>query len=191
MTSDTSDTSETVHPRERLLNVAAELFYAKGIHTVGVEQLVKEAGVTRATFYRHFSSKEGLVIAYLRERDARVKRAVEAIVHAHRGREALLEIIAMVAGSVERPEFRGCGFLNAAAEYPDPRHPVRVCVAEHRSWFRGVLREVVSQTGHPDPERVARALMVLRDGAMSGGYLDDQHDVARTLREAAESILDA
>ncbi|MEU3539129.1 TetR/AcrR family transcriptional regulator [Streptomyces paromomycinus] len=181
----------TDHPRERLLNIAGELFYANGIHTVGVDQLVREAGVTRATFYRHFSSKDGLVVAYLRERDARVKRTVEAITGAHRGRAALLEIIAMVADSVLRPEFRGCGFLNAAAEYPDPQHPVRISVAEHRRWFRGVLREVVRDTGHPDPDRVARALMVLRDGAMAGGYLDDQNDVARTLREAAESILDA
>ncbi|MFD7668728.1 TetR/AcrR family transcriptional regulator [Streptomyces sp. NPDC059788] len=187
----TSNARGTAHPRERLLNIAARLFYANGIHTVGVEQLVREAGVTRATFYRHFSSKEGLVVAYLQERDARVKQAVAAIRQVHRGREALLGIVAMVADSVRRPEFRGCGFLNAAAEFPDPRHPVRVCVAEHRRWFHGVLHEVVSDTGHPDPERVARALMVLRDGAMAGGYLDDQHDVADTLRAAAESILNA
>ncbi|MER0241488.1 helix-turn-helix domain-containing protein [Streptomyces sp. HSW2009] len=187
----TSGTSGASHPRQRLLDAAGELFYANGIHTVGVEQLVRQAGVTRATFYRHFSSKNGLIIAYLEERDARVRRGVAAIREVHQGRTALLEIVDMVARTILLREFRGCGFLNAAAEFADPQHPVRRYVDTHRRWFRSVLRDVVQETGHPDPERVGRALMVLRDGAMAGGYLDDEQDVVRTLREAAEQVLDA
>ncbi|GGZ03385.1 TetR/AcrR family transcriptional regulator [Streptomyces olivaceoviridis] len=187
----TSGATHHTHPRDRLLGTAARLFYENGIHTVGVEQLVTEAKVTRATFYRHFAGKEGLVLSYLRQRDARVRQEVAAVLAAHQGREALLAIMAMIGDSVRRPGFRGCGFLNAAAEHPDPGHPVRRCVAEHRRWFLGVLRDAADAAGHPEPEDLARTLVVLRDGAMAGGYLDDLGDVAETLRKTTERLLDS
>ncbi|GGM13770.1 TetR family transcriptional regulator [Streptomyces fumigatiscleroticus] len=187
----TSGAPQKTHPRDRLLDTAARLFYAHGIHTVGVEQLVTEAGVTRATFYRHFAGKEGLVLAYLRQRDARVRRDVAAVRAAHQGRAALLALMALAGDGVRREGFRGCGFLNAAAEHPDPGHPVRRYVAEHRRWYLGVLRDVADEAGHPDPEGLARTLAVLRDGAMAGGYLDRGGDIAGTLRSATERLLDA
>ncbi|MEK2473661.1 MULTISPECIES: TetR/AcrR family transcriptional regulator [Streptomyces] len=185
----TTGATERTHPRERLLDTAGRLFYAQGIQAVGVEQLVTEAGVTRATFYRHFSSKDGLVVAYLEARGARVEEAVAAILAAHRGRAALLALMDMIGDNLCQPGFRGCGFLNAAAEFPDPAHPARVHIAEHRGWFHGVLRTVVRDAGHPDPERVARTLVLLRDGAMVGGALDDPRAIRATLREAAENLL--
>lgn len=185
----TTGATERTHPRQRLLDTAEHLFYTRGIQAVGVEQLVTQAGVTRATFYRHFSSKDGLVVAYLEARGARVTDAVAAILAAHRGRDALLAIMDMIGDTLCRPGFRGCGFLNAAAEYPDPTHPVRVRIAEHRRWFHGVLRSVVHDAGHPDPERVARTLVILRDGAMVGADLDDPRTIRATLREAAENLL--
>ncbi|MEU1308094.1 TetR/AcrR family transcriptional regulator [Streptomyces cinnamoneus] len=185
----TTGATERTHPRERLLDTAGRLFYTQGIQAVGVEQLVTEAGVTRATFYRHFAGKDGLVVAYLEARGARVEETVAVILHAHRGRDALLAIMDMIGDNLCRPGFRGCGFLNAAAEYPDPTHRVRVRIAEHRRWFHDVLRTVVRDAGHPDAERVARALVVLRDGAMVGGYLDDPRAIRTTLREAAEKLL--
>ncbi|MFE9614233.1 TetR/AcrR family transcriptional regulator [Streptomyces sp. NPDC006012] len=185
----TSRATEKTHPRDRLLETAARLFYANGIHTVGVEQLVTEAQVTRATFYRHFSGKEGLVLAYLRQRDERIRRGVAAARAGRHGRDTLLAIMTMIGDSVARPGFRGCGFLNAAAEHPDPGHPVRAFVAEHRRWFLGVLRDAAGEAGHPDPEGLARTLVVLRDGAMSGGCLDESGDTAGTLRRATESLL--
>ncbi|WP_026252767.1 TetR/AcrR family transcriptional regulator [Streptomyces sp. PsTaAH-124] len=187
----TSGATERLHPRERLLTTAERLFYERGIHTVGVEQLVAEAEVTRATFYRHFAGKEGLVLAYLRERDARVKRAVAAVRSAHRGRDAVLGIMDVVGRTVTRPGFRGCGFINAAAEYPDPDHPVRSCVAEHREWFRGVLREAAREAGHREPDRLARTLVLLRDGAMVSGHLDGPRDAVAALRQAVLELLDA
>ncbi|GAA0396516.1 hypothetical protein [Streptomyces luteireticuli] len=105
-------------------------------------------------------------------------------------RERLLDTAGRLFGDILcRPGFRGCGFLNAASEYPDPNHRVRVLVAEHRRWFHGVLRAVVRDAGHPDPEHVARALVVLRGRAMVGGHLDDPQVLRATLRGAAENLL--
>ncbi|MGW0791564.1 TetR/AcrR family transcriptional regulator [Streptomyces sp. NPDC002911] len=159
--------------RDRLLATAADVFYADGIHAVGVDRLIAAAGVTKATFYRHFPSKEDLVLAYLRQRDAAVRADVEravATVQDPRGQvDAVME---WLAEEVCGPGFRGCPFINAAAEYPDPEHPVRVLVAEHRTWFRDTLAGVLRAAGHPDPDAAAASLLLARDGAMVGGYLD-------------------
>ncbi|WP_414939547.1 TetR family transcriptional regulator C-terminal domain-containing protein [Amycolatopsis sp. cmx-11-51] len=87
------------------------------------------------------------------------------------------------------PGFRGCPFTNAAAEYPDPEHPVRKVVREHRTWLRDSIAEIVGATGHPAPEAAARELTLLRDGAMAGGYLEDAAEVRDSLAHAARSVL--
>src|SRR2546429_7308408 len=112
--------------RERLLSTASGLFYREGIRAVGVERILAEAPATRATFYRHFPSKEDLVVAYLRGVDNDIRTAIEAAVEAAPSpADALRAIGAAVADDLARPEFRGCAFLKAAAEYPDPNDPLR------------------------------------------------------------------
>ncbi|MEV7080889.1 helix-turn-helix domain-containing protein [Streptomyces sp. NPDC093516] len=187
----TTGALDDTHPRDRLLDTAARLFYTRGIHTVGVEQLVTEARVTRATFYRHFPGKEALVVGYLRQRDARARQDVRDIRQAHHGRAALLALMSRTGENVLREGFRGCGFLNAAAEHADPAHPVRRCVTEHRRWYLDVLRDLAEEAGHRDPEGLARLLLVLRDGAMAGAYLDEGEDIMATLRRATERLLDS
>ncbi|AKJ09903.1 TetR family transcriptional regulator [Streptomyces incarnatus] len=160
-------------PRERLLETASRLFYAEGIQAVGVDRLIAEGGVTKATFYRHFPGKDDLVLAYLRGRDAAI-RAQFAAGTARVGspQQALDLLVAGIAEETCGAGFRGCPFINAAAEYPDPRHPVRRAVEEHRAWFRDALASLAAACGHPDPSAAAALLVLLRDGAMVGGYLD-------------------
>jgi AcrR family transcriptional regulator len=160
-------------PRERLLHTASALFYREGIHAIGVDRLVAESGVTRATFYRHFPSKEDLVDAYLGLEDAALKAALAAAQSATDEPRRLLElIIEGLAADVSRNHTRGCPFINAAAEYPDASSHVRRTVAAHREWFRSGLREVLTASGHPDPAGAAGELVLLRDAALVGGYLD-------------------
>ena len=173
-----------LHPRERLLRTASRLFYADGIHAVGVDRLITEAAVTRATFYRHFPSKDDLVVAYLDEQSAAIRRGADAATSAGSPREVLVATMDLVADAVCEPRFRGCAFLNAAAEYPAPTHPVRVAVAAHRAWFFQTLRERVAAVGHPDPDHAARVLVLLRDGALQSGDLDEPAQVRATLRRA-------
>lgn len=175
--------------RERLLEKASEVFYAEGVHAVGVDRLIAEAGVTKATFYRHFPAKEDLVLAYLRGRDAEIRsRAEGALRTSARPREALAALVAGLADEVCATGFRGCPFINAAAEYPDPHHPVRRAVADHREWFRDALVSLMRAEGHPAPDRAAATLVLLRDGAMVGGYLDGDA-VRDTLTHAVAALL--
>jgi AcrR family transcriptional regulator len=175
-------------PRERLLETAARLFYAEGIHAVGVDRLVREAGVTRATFYRHFPSKEDLVEAYLRATDGRLREAVAAAAASGSKEDAVAAVFELVGTVVTGSEFRGDWFVNAAAEYPDAGDPVRVAIDEHRQWFFETVRDLSRQAGHPDPEYAAAYLVLLHDGALAAASLDDPQAVRATTTRAVADL---
>ncbi len=184
---DQSPVPET--PRDRLLRVAAGLFYRDGINAVGVDRVLAESEVTRATMYRHFTGKEALVVAYLDAEDARLREyAALAGADAADPRARLELIIDAIAADAVTYHDRGCPFINAAAEFPDPDSPVREVVTRHRTWFRNALTEAVRAAGLPEPERVARTLVLLRDAALVGVYLDGA-DSAETFRAAAHRLI--
>ncbi|MDH6245651.1 TetR/AcrR family transcriptional regulator [Mycobacterium sp. OTB74] len=175
-------------PRERLLRTATELFYREGIHSVGVDRILAEAQVTRATMYRHFTGKQGLVEAYLALEDATIRGYfAEATATAGPDTDMLELVINGIAEDVARYHTRGCPFINAAAEYPDPDNPVRRLITSHRTWFRGALEEAAA--GREDPADIAASLVLLRDAALVGGYLDGiettKHSFVRAARQAA------
>ena len=159
--------------RERLLRTASDLFYAEGIHAVGVDRIVAEADVTRATFYRHFPGKENLVEAYIGVEDATIRGLFDdARAAVSDARELAAAVVDGIAEDVARHHTRGCPFINAAAEYPEAASPVRTAVHRHREWFRAALEEVARGVGVADPAEAAGQLVLLRDAAMVGGYLD-------------------
>ncbi|MFD5252648.1 TetR/AcrR family transcriptional regulator [Streptomyces bobili] len=176
--------------RTRLLETASNVFYADGIRHVGVDRIIAEAQVTRATFYRHFPSKEDLVLAHVEQRDQQIRSAVTEAFRTTTDPEALL--IMLMAGIGEEicgPGFRGCPFINAAAEYPDREHPVRQAVQAHRSWFRQTVQNLVAAAGCPDSAHTTAVLVLLRDGAMAGGNLDDPASVRDHLMRTARTVL--
>lgn len=178
--------------RERLLRAASELFYREGIHSVGVDRILAEAGVTRATFYRHFPSKEDLVEAYLGVEDAHIRAAFAAAEASGAPPEQLVElVIDGLADDVARHHTRGCPFINAAAEYPEASSPVRQAVGAHREWFRGELEAVLHAAGVPDAAQAAAQLVLLRDAAMVGGYLDGWERVRPAFLTAARRTVHA
>src|SRR4051794_40439719 len=122
--------SALLSPKARILAKASELFYAEGIHAVGVDRLVSEANVTRATFYRHFPSKEQLVVEYLSSTDGYLRGVVEKQATGTSTEAAVVAVLDLVGATVCAPGFRGCHFINAAAEYPDPASPVREAIAQ-------------------------------------------------------------
>jgi AcrR family transcriptional regulator len=173
-------------PRERLLRVASELFYRDGINAVGVDRILNEADVTRATLYRHFSGKESLVQAYLDREDEIIRgHFAEAESHATSPQHYLELAVSGIAQDALRHHNRGCPFINASAEYPDPESPVRKTVTRHRAWFRDTLETALINAGRTDPAERARTLVLLRDAALVGNYLDGPETVSRTYMKAA------
>ena len=178
--------------RDRLLSAATELFYAEGIHSVGVDRVLEHAGVTRATLYKWFAGKEDLVLAYLRGEDAGIRNLFEGAGAATSDPDRLLELtIAGIAEDVRLHHTRGCPFINAAAEYPDADGPVRQLIAEHREWFRSTLEQLATAARLEDPVEVAASLVLLRDAALVGGYLDGDARVAPAFERTARSVIAA
>jgi AcrR family transcriptional regulator len=174
---------------QRLLETSAELFYREGIHAVGVDRILTEAGTTRATLYRHFSGKEDLVVAYLRAEDERLRALFAAVGSAVDDPiELVRAVIAGIADDVTRHHTRGCPFINAAAEFPDAASPVRAVVAEHRAWFRSTLEAVVAGAGIGPAADVAGSLVLLRDAALVGAYLDGAELVRPAFVRTAEQV---
>ena len=178
--------------RTRLIDSATRLFYEEGIHAVGVDRIIEEAAVTRATLYKQFGGKENLVLAYLRNEDEMLRamfaEAGEAVTEPSQLVDAVIEGI---AADIRLRHTRGCPFINAAAEYPDAGGAVRRLIDEHREWFRSTLQAVAEQAGLERPADVAASLVLLRDAALVGGYLDGDARVtpacARTARSVVES----
>lgn len=187
-----TEAAGTSEARKRLLGTATRIFYTEGIHSVGIDRLTAEAQVTRATLYRHFSGKEDLILAYLEQADQGIRGQVAA---AQAGADSAVDKLRAVARSIAEgirsPGFRGCAFLNAVAEYPDPAHPVHQAVLAHRQWFLGTVTDLLSQTGTASADVAGRHFVMLRDGAMAAGCLFDADLVCETFLEGIEGILQA
>ncbi|MET9262009.1 TetR/AcrR family transcriptional regulator [Amycolatopsis sp. NPDC004079] len=176
--------------RSRLLATATRIFYAEGLHSVGIDRIVAEAKVTRATLYRHFPGKEDLVVAYLRGVSEMERDGIGKILSGNPpAADALRAIAGFIAESIQSAHFRGCAFLNAAAEYPDPKHPVHQAVLAHREWFLRTITDLLAQIGDTPPEPAGRHFVLLRDGAMASGCLTDAAAVGETFLQGVEGIL--
>ncbi|MET7376229.1 TetR/AcrR family transcriptional regulator [Micromonospora arida] len=176
--------------RLKLLRTATRIFYAEGIHSVGVDRIIAEAKVTRATFYRHFPSKDDLILAYLREVHQLERGMVDEAPAANRSPvEPLLAIANSIAQNIQSPGFRGCAFLNAAAEYPDTTHPVHQELMAHRQWFLDTITTLMAQVHEETADPAARHFVMLRDGAMAAGCLSDPTLVSETFLRGVEGLL--
>src|SRR5262245_58122715 len=182
--------AKTSAARERLLDTAARIFYAEGINTVRVNRIIKESDVTLATFYRHFPSKQDLILAYLqRVHDDFAARAAAAQASAEEPGDVLRTIANNITAQLLEPGFRGCAFINAASEFEDPQGPIKRAVLAHRSWFYGLIRDAFAAAGHPQPELAASHYVMLRDGATTAGHLGDPAQARDTFERGLAALL--
>jgi AcrR family transcriptional regulator len=185
-----SHTGKPSAARGRILDTASRLFYAEGIHAVGIDRVIAEASVAKATFYHHFPSKDELVRAYVESQD-RLGKIARAQLPQRPPREMLLAIFFGIDEAARLPIHRGCPFINATAEYPDPASPVRQAIAVHRLHFRDLLRDLVAADGHRDPHRTADILVALWDGLLIDSSIDRPPHLLELIRDAVERVLDA
>ena len=151
---------------ERILHAASELFYEQGIRAVGVDTIADRAGVTKATLYKNFGSKDELVAAYLRARDERWRAFLQQVTDGHADSvERLLAVFDAYSQDLIAEELRGCAFINATAEIADPNHPARAVAREHKEGVREHLAALAADSGFPDPQALAEQLLILLEGA--------------------------
>jgi AcrR family transcriptional regulator len=183
--------TRTEEARERLLAAANELFYAEGVHTVGIDRVIEHAGVAKATLYSAFGSKDELIRAYLTLRhQAWQERVAEKLAAYDTPRDRLLGVFDWLSESFARPGFHGCAFMNACAE-DRPGGPAKEPADAYRESVRSLFRELAEAAGAVDPEHLAGQLALLYDGATVAARMDQNPDVGRTAREIAVTLVDA
>jgi len=184
-------TTDRTPARERLLAAANELFYAEGVHAVGIDRVIEKAGVAKASLYNTFGSKDALVGEYLRGRqDANRARISAAVAAADSPRARLLAVFEAQTALFARPGYRGCAFVAASAE-AEPGGTVEQVSDEYRAWLRGLFTDLARDAGAPDPAALARQLYVLYDGAGIAVRMDRDPSVGATVRETAALLVDA
>jgi AcrR family transcriptional regulator len=177
--------------RERLLAAANELFYNEGVHTVGIDRVIEQAGVAKASLYNAFGSKDELVRAYLQARHDAVTQAITAAVDRYdTPRERLLAVFEGQGELFAQPDYRGCAFARASAE-SRPGDPAELATEAYRRWVRDLLTDLAAQAGAPEPEILARQLHLLYDGSGQSARLDHDPAAAGAARAAAATLLDA
>ncbi|TME55348.1 MAG: TetR/AcrR family transcriptional regulator [Chloroflexi bacterium] len=178
--------------RDRLLAAADDLFYAEGVHVVGVDRIVERAGVTKASLYNTFGSKDELVRAYLQNHFRRRQARVAQILATNKTpRERILAMFGEVEDLLAGSAFRGCRFISAAAE-SQPGDPGQVVAEDYRAWLWSLFTDLAKEAGAKDAKQVGRQLFLLYDGAAVAARMDDDRKAAaRAVSAAVVALLEA
>ncbi|NIH85998.1 TetR/AcrR family transcriptional regulator [Amycolatopsis granulosa] len=173
--------------RERLVQTAEDLFYADGIRAVGVERLLEASGVGRASFYRHFASKDDLVETVLTERDQAWRRLLAEGVAARGGHP--LAVFDFLAERFARADYRGCAFINAMAEVGDADAAVYELARAHKAAVTEYLAGLLDKAGYRESETLAAQLMLLIDGALVTALRERSAEPALRAKAIATALL--
>jgi AcrR family transcriptional regulator len=155
--------------RERILDSAYDLFSRHGIRAVGVDRIIATSGVAKMSLYRHFHSKDALVLAFLQERERRWTMEwlpAEVMGRAGDGAGRMLAIFDVFGEWFQKADFEGCSFINVLLEFGELDHPIRIATAEHLATIRGLVRDFAADAGVADPDAVAAQWHILMKGSI-------------------------
>jgi AcrR family transcriptional regulator len=177
--------------RDRILATASKLFYRDGIRAVGIDTVLAESGVAKASLYRVFPSKDALIAAVIAERDQTFWDRWDTVAdqYADDPRGLLRALLAGMAERINGPGFRGCPFLNVSTEFPDDAHPGRIVARANKDEMRSRLAEICARIGTTDPDRAASQLLLLINGAYATGQMASDAELSRNLTDAAERLI--
>jgi AcrR family transcriptional regulator len=178
--------------QERILQTASELFYSHGIRATGVDAIVKAANTTKMSLYKYFPSKDDLVLAFLRKRDEdfRLWFVDQVNARADTPKAKLLAVFDVIGEWMAVPEFRGCAFINAAAEFPIEGNPMHQVSAEFYDHFRSYIADLAEQSGSRSPDTLAQQLSLLIEGAIVSEQMKRYSGAAEQARQAAIVLIE-
>jgi AcrR family transcriptional regulator len=169
------------------------LFYAHGVRAVGIDRIVAESGVGKMSLYRHFRTKDDLVVAVLQHRDAAALAGIEALAKTggKDARDQLQAVFDKLEHAVDSPAWHGCAFANTALELHDPDHPARRVAEEHKTRTTALFERLARHAGATDPHGLAAQLTLLLDGAMVAVQIHADPAAARPAAQAARALITA
>ena len=178
--------------RDKILATAFRLFYAHGLRAAGIDTIIAESGVAKATFYKYFPAKDDLILAYLEKVDGVWTGQLHAAAEAA-GPEPAAQLVGLfdaLASACRRDGYRGCAFITAAAESASGTRLHERTVA-HKEHVRAWIRDLAFQAGAPDPDRLARSLTLVLAGGLASGVLDADPAAATAARHTAAQLVAA
>lgn len=178
--------------RDELVQKALEIFYRDGFHGTGMDALSAETGISKTTMFKHFRSKEELILAALRLRDQEFRNWLfRRMAQAGPPRAQLSAMFDALAEWFAMAGFRSCMFIKAASEYPDSGHPIHAQAAEHKRLLFLQVEQIAAKAGATDPAALARKLLLLKEGAIVTAHLGHEADPAGNAKAAAETLMAA
>lgn len=185
-------TKTEAKPKDILFQKAARLFYQHGYRAIGVDTIAAESGIGKMTLYRHYPSKDDLIVAYLKDSNETFWTNFDEIVKdAVTPREKLLAFFESLQEYVNTPACYGCPFLNVATEFPEADHPGHQIALEHKQSVRAKFRALTKEAGVREPNVLADQLFLLMDGAYMASRMFGAKNPASHLASAAKTLIDA
>ncbi len=181
----------SVSVRQQIVDAASTLFYRQGVHAVGIDLIIAQAGVAKSSLYRYFRTKDDLIAAYVQEEDEAFWERWNQIASSYPNKPAdeLTALLAWIGSKIATPGFRGCPQLNVVAEFPDPAHPARRVATNHKNELRQRLTALATRLDVPHPNLVGDQLWLLVDGAFTNYDMIAHGDPATLLTTAAKAIV--
>ncbi len=177
--------------RDELVQNAMRAFYQGGFHAVGMDRLAKETGVSKTAIYKHFRTKDDLILAVLRLRDEQYRnwlvRRVEAL--ASTPKDRLVAVFDALGEWFAEPSFKSCIFIKASSEFQERGNPIHASSAEHKHLLFKYFSRLTNGMGADDPEGLARQIQLLHEGAIVQAHLRDPRDVAQDAKAAAARLI--
>ncbi len=179
-------------PRERILQAASDLFYSNGIKATGVDAIATLANSNKMTLYKHFPSKNDLVVAFLRKRDEDFRAWFIEKINSKTDypKDRLLAIFDIIREWLNMPEFRGCAFINAAAEFPVEGNPVHQVSAAFYDNLKAYISDLATQCGIQSAESLGGQLSLLIEGAIVSEQMNRHSGAAEQAKQAAKVLID-
>ena len=183
--------AQPIAPRDRILKVASKLFYQHGIRAVGVDTIIAQSAVAKMTFYKHFKSKDLLVLEFLKRRDELWRAWFERTVLqlAPKPENRPLAIFDALEQRFSSKDFRGCAFINTMVEMADGEHSAHQAAAEHKRKVQQMIRSLLSEAGVKKAEALALAFLLLMDGAIVTAVRERKPGSAAAAKKIAASLL--
>jgi AcrR family transcriptional regulator len=178
--------------RERLLELAKEVFYREGFHAVGLDRILTEVGVTKTTFYNHFRSKDELILEVLRAHDHWWRRTFARRLQEVAGNDPAAQLRAIVDvldEFIDAEVFNGCIFVNVSVEFPRAHDPAHRAAAEHKELMTVMLRDLALRAGARDPVALAEELALLMEGSYVTRQVSGNRQAAAIGRRAAQVLI--
>jgi AcrR family transcriptional regulator len=179
--------------RDKILATAADLFYKQGIRAVGVDLVVEKAGVAKTSLYRHFGTKDDLVVAFLQLMDQDFWKTWDTVTaqHADDARAELNAQLDWIGERAGQPDYRGCPQINIAAEFPEVDHPARKLATAHKRELRRRLKVIAERLNCAAPDELAGQLVVLINGAFVSTPMYEPGEATILLQRAADALIAA